>query len=57
MKAGWLNGFKDTIMVDVWDQSEKAWKSLVNELDSEAKQERLVVAVRHPGLHVALMGN
>ncbi|KAM1310004.1 hypothetical protein ACFX13_006776 [Malus domestica] len=57
IRPGWLNGYEDSVMGDVWDQSEKAWQYLINELAAEAEPERVVVAVGHPALHIALMGH
>lgn len=41
----------------MWEQSERAWQSLLNEVADEAKSEKVVVAVGHPALHIALMGH
>ncbi|GAV80137.1 His_Phos_1 domain-containing protein [Cephalotus follicularis] len=57
LQPGWLNGFEDEVIAAVWDQSGKAWQLLVNELFDESKPEKVVVAVGHPALHIALMGH
>ncbi|BFG34628.1 hypothetical protein CerSpe_209020 [Prunus speciosa] len=57
LRPGWLNEFEDKAMGAVWEQSEKAWQSLLNEVADEAKPEKVVVAVGHPALHIALMGH
>lgn len=43
-------------MTALWDQSEKAWKSLLNELSSEPEKEDIIVAVADPAVHIALLG-
>ena len=57
LQPGWLNGFEDTLMSAVWDQSEKAWQFLLNELANEEEPEKVVVAVGDPAIHIALMGH
>ncbi|KAK9938767.1 hypothetical protein M0R45_015488 [Rubus argutus] len=57
LQPGWLNGFEDSVMEVVWDQSEKAWQSLLEEVADEAAPEKVAVAVGHPALHIALMGH
>lgn len=57
LQPGWLNGFEDGVVEAVWDQSEKAWQSLLEEVADEAAPEKVVVAVGHPALHIALMGH
>ncbi|XP_015873176.3 probable 2-carboxy-D-arabinitol-1-phosphatase [Ziziphus jujuba] len=57
LQPGWFNGFEDTVTSAVWDQSEKAWQYLLNELDNEGEPEKVVVAVGDPAIHIALMGH
>ncbi|ONI01067.1 hypothetical protein PRUPE_6G119800 [Prunus persica] len=57
LQPGWLNEFGDKLTGAVWEQSERAWQSLLNEVADEAKSEKVVVAVGHPALHIALMGH
>ncbi|PRQ32162.1 putative 2-carboxy-D-arabinitol-1-phosphatase [Rosa chinensis] len=57
LQPGWLNGFEDRVVEAVWDQSEKAWQSLLEEVADEAAAEKNVVAVGHPALHRALLGH
>lgn len=44
-------------METLWDQSEKAWQSLLKEVADETAPEKVVVAVSHPALHIALLGH
>ncbi|KAL6205376.1 hypothetical protein ACLB2K_022636 [Fragaria x ananassa] len=57
LHPGWLNGFEDRIVETLWDQSEKAWQSLLKEVADETAPEKVVVAVSHPALHIALLGH
>lgn len=41
----------------MWDQSGKAWKSLVDELSKGEEAENNLVAIGHPALHIAMMGH
>lgn len=54
--SGWLSELEDGVMTALWDQSEKAWKSLLNELSSEPEKEDIIVAVADPAVHIALLG-
>nr|DAD31318.1 TPA_asm: hypothetical protein HUJ06_010169 [Nelumbo nucifera] len=57
LHPGWLNGFEDRIMSELWDQSEKAWNSLLDELSEEEEQQQNVVVVGHPAVQIALIGH
>ncbi|GAA0166121.1 phosphatase [Lithospermum erythrorhizon] len=57
LQSGWLNIYEDEVITELWDQSEKAWKYLLNELASESGQGNCVVAVGHPAVLIAMMGH
>ncbi|XP_057955491.1 probable 2-carboxy-D-arabinitol-1-phosphatase [Malania oleifera] len=57
LHPGWLNEFDDGILTALWDQSGKAWVSLLDELSDHSEPEKIVVAVGHPAVHIALMGH
>lgn len=54
---GWLNILEDEIITALWDQSKKAWKSLLDELSSEPENEDIIVAVADSAAHVALLSH
>ncbi|RZC82309.1 hypothetical protein C5167_045098 [Papaver somniferum] len=56
LHPGWLNSFEDQVTTDIWNQSGKAWKSLLDELSDESEGERNLVVVGHPAVHIALIG-
>ncbi|XWS73957.1 hypothetical protein CRYUN_Cryun02cG0174100 [Craigia yunnanensis] len=53
---GWLNVL-DGVMSTLWEQSGRAWRSLLTELSDESEKEKIIVAVAHTAAHVALMGH
>lgn len=55
-QPGWINGFNDEVMTALWDQSGKTWESILEELSDESEQQKVVVVVGHPAVHIALMG-
>lgn len=57
LQPGLLNGFEDTVMSALSNQSEKAWQYLLSELADEGEPEKVVVAVGDPAIHIALMGH
>ncbi|KAH8510356.1 hypothetical protein H0E87_008062 [Populus deltoides] len=57
LQPGFLNRFEDEALSALWEQSGKAWQSLLNELSDESKSEKIVVAVGDPAIHIALMGH
>ncbi|KAG6778084.1 hypothetical protein POTOM_017929 [Populus tomentosa] len=57
LQPGFLNRFEDEALSALWEQSGKAWQSLLNELSDESKPEKIVVAVGDPAIHIALMGH
>uniref|UniRef100_A0A2N9FKR7 2-carboxy-D-arabinitol-1-phosphatase n=1 Tax=Fagus sylvatica TaxID=28930 RepID=A0A2N9FKR7_FAGSY len=57
LPPGWLNKYEDSITSVVWNQSEKAWQSLLSELSDESEPAKTVVVVGHPAIHIALMGH
>ena len=56
IQPGWLNGIDDELKVALWDQSAKAWQSLLDEISDESKPEVAVVA-GDPAIHIALMAH
>ncbi|CAK7329296.1 unnamed protein product [Dovyalis caffra] len=56
-QPGFLNRFEDEALSALWDQSGKAWQSLLNELSDESEPEKIVVVVGDPAIHIALMGH
>ncbi|KAL1361451.1 hypothetical protein HN51_009826 [Arachis hypogaea] len=56
IQPGWLNRIDDGLRTTLWDQSEKAWQSLLDEISDESS-EGVLVAVAHPAIHIALMGH
>ncbi|KAL5580280.1 hypothetical protein UlMin_012722 [Ulmus minor] len=57
LQLSWLSWFEDPVLSAVWDQSEKAWQNLLNELADEAEPGKIVVVVGDPAIHIALMGH
>ncbi|KAK4786029.1 hypothetical protein SAY86_002718 [Trapa natans] len=53
----WLNKFEDGAIVELWTQSGKAWRSLLEELADESDQEKVIVVVGDPVVLIALMGH
>lgn len=49
----------DTLGVEhitkLWNQSIKAWQSVLQELSDESDSERNIVVVGHPSIHIALI--
>ncbi|KAL4393770.1 hypothetical protein AHAS_Ahas02G0085200 [Arachis hypogaea] len=56
IQPGWLNRIDDGLRTTLWDQSEKAWQSLLDEISNESSK-GVLVAVAHPAIHIALMGH
>ncbi|TKY67105.1 2-carboxy-D-arabinitol-1-phosphatase protein [Spatholobus suberectus] len=56
-QPGWLNRVDDGLRTTLWDQSGKAWRSLLDAISDESRAEEVVVAVGHPAIHIALMGH
>ncbi|KAK7312630.1 hypothetical protein VNO77_36633 [Canavalia gladiata] len=54
-EPGWLNRVEDGLRTILWDQSGKAWRTLLDEISDESNS-GVVVAVGHPAIHIALMG-
>ncbi|KAK4492247.1 hypothetical protein RD792_003050 [Penstemon davidsonii] len=55
--SGWLKGLEEEIKTELWDQSGKVWKCLLDELSKGSEQENVVVAIGHPALNIAMMGH
>ncbi|XP_058768341.1 probable 2-carboxy-D-arabinitol-1-phosphatase [Vicia villosa] len=56
-QPGWLNKFEDDSRTTLWDQSGKAWQSLLDEISDESKSGEIVVAVSHAAIHIGLMAH
>ncbi|KAK4856941.1 hypothetical protein QYF36_022910 [Acer negundo] len=56
-QPGWLTRLEDELLSKLWNQSAKAWQSLLTELSDESEPEKIVVVVCHPAVHIALMGH
>ncbi|KAK9690089.1 hypothetical protein RND81_09G104300 [Saponaria officinalis] len=50
-----VNGLGDGVLDPLWDQTGNVWQGLLEELRNPSEQEKVVVAVGHPVLHIALM--
>lgn len=57
LQPGWLNEYEDEMKTALWDQSGKAWKTLLKELSDESNQEKVVVLVGYPAIHIPLIGH
>lgn len=45
------------VLMDLWKQAGKVWQILLEELSNPSDQQKIVVAVGHPSLHIALLGH
>lgn len=54
-QPGWLNKVEDEFRTALWDQSGKAWQSLLDEISDESRSGDVVVTVCHPAIHIGLM--
>ena len=54
VQSGWLGGMEYKLLERLWAQSKDAWKALLNELADDTS-ERVLVAVGHPAIHLALI--
>ncbi|KAK6163507.1 hypothetical protein DH2020_000371 [Rehmannia glutinosa] len=58
LQSSGLKGYEDEITTTLWDQSGSAWKCLLDELSKGSSEpEKVIVAVGHPALHIAMMGH
>ncbi|XVF69103.1 hypothetical protein PTKIN_Ptkin11bG0053700 [Pterospermum kingtungense] len=57
LRPGWLNELDDEVMSTLWEQSGRAWRSLLAELSDVSEEESIIIAVGHPIAHIALMGH
>lgn len=56
-QPGWLNKVEDEFRTALWDQSGKAWQSLLDEISDESRSGDVVVTVCHPAIHIGLMAH
>ncbi|KAK7262202.1 hypothetical protein RJT34_29765 [Clitoria ternatea] len=56
-QPGWLNRVDDELTTKLWNQSGKAWQSLLDEICDQSRPQEVVVAVGHPAIHIALIGH
>jgi len=50
-----MDSLGDEHKTNLWNQSDKAWCSVLQELSDESETERNVVVVGHPSIHIALI--
>ncbi|KAJ0792957.1 putative 2-carboxy-D-arabinitol-1-phosphatase [Helianthus annuus] len=55
LQSGWVNGFEDELLTEIWDRSGAAWKSLLDELSNESELDNIVVTVGHPIINIGLL--
>ncbi|KAJ0810226.1 putative 2-carboxy-D-arabinitol-1-phosphatase [Helianthus annuus] len=55
LQSGWVNGFEDELLTEIWDRSGAAWKSLLDELSNESEPDNIVVTVGHPIINIGLL--
>ncbi|XP_010520410.1 PREDICTED: probable 2-carboxy-D-arabinitol-1-phosphatase [Tarenaya hassleriana] len=53
--SGWLSELDDETASALWNQSGKAWESLLAELSDESEPEKVVVVVANPSVHISLI--
>uniref|UniRef100_A0A6V7QXL7 2-carboxy-D-arabinitol-1-phosphatase n=1 Tax=Ananas comosus var. bracteatus TaxID=296719 RepID=A0A6V7QXL7_ANACO len=57
-QSGWLHGFDDRVLEELWNKSKKAWQTLLQELSNdESKADGNLVVVGHPAIHKALLSH
>nr|GMD24153.1 probable 2-carboxy-D-arabinitol-1-phosphatase [Ipomoea batatas] len=57
VQSDWLNRLENETTSSLWDQSQAAWKRLLQELSHGGEEDSVVVAVGHPAAHIAMMGH
>ncbi|CAL4911610.1 unnamed protein product [Urochloa decumbens] len=55
VQAGWMGSMEYKTLERLWAQSKHAWQALLNELPDDSESDRVVVAVGHPAIHLALI--
>ncbi|KAI5666567.1 hypothetical protein M9H77_16420 [Catharanthus roseus] len=55
-QPGWLNRSEDEVTTELWNQSGNAWRQVLDVLSQGSEQENVVVAVGHPAIHIAMLG-
>lgn len=57
LQPGWSNVYDNEVIAKLWNQSSKAWNSLLDELSNESELQKIVVVVGNPMVHIALVGH
>lgn len=52
-----LSGLEDRVLMALWNQAGKVWQTLLDKLSNPSDQQKTVVVVGHPILHIALMSH
>ena len=55
VQSGWMGSMEYKTLERLWAQSKDAWQALLNELPDDSESDRVVVAVGHPAIHLALI--
>ncbi|CAN6339644.1 unnamed protein product [Urochloa humidicola] len=55
IQAGWMGSMEYKTLERLWAQSKDAWQALLNGLPDDSESDRVVVAVGHPAIHLALV--
>ena len=55
VQSGWMGSMEYKTLERLWAQSKDAWQALLNELPDDSESDRVVVAVGHPAIHLALL--
>ncbi|GJN06995.1 hypothetical protein PR202_ga24780 [Eleusine coracana subsp. coracana] len=55
VESGWLGSMDYRTLELLWTQSKEAWQALLNELPDDSTSDRVLVAVGHPAIHLALI--
>lgn len=51
-----MNRSEDEVTTELWNQSGNAWRQVLDVLSQGSEQENVVVAVGHPAIHIAMLG-
>ncbi|KAF8641842.1 hypothetical protein HU200_067542 [Digitaria exilis] len=55
VQSGWMGSAEYKTLERLWAQSKDAWQALLNELPEDSESDRVVVAVGHPAIHLAMI--